>query len=739
MKKRTIGKRTGCMGLAVMLAAAAIFGKTQLGQAASTAWTKVNGVFVNSAGNEIEGAVLKGIDVSYHNEDIDWEQVKNSDIDYAIIRCGYGQDFESQDDKKWKEYADACVELGIPFGTYLYSYATTVSAAKSEAEHVLRVIEGYPLTYPVYYDMEDSKQSSTTAKRKAQMAEAFCSIIEEAGYQVGIYANTDWFTNKLTNSYFDTCDKWVAQYNATCKYTGSYRMWQCTSSGSVPGISTKVDLNFWFDEAPVYQGNVPSAAGNSAGSTGNLENGTNSTGTGNGNNGESGSTNMGNEETSSTGTGAGNGESGNIGNAGDGELNSTGTDANNGEFSGTSTGNGETNGTGTENTNNGESGGTNTGNGETNGTGTENANNGESGSTNTGNGETNGTGTDANNGESGSTNTGNGETNGTGTDANNGESGGTNTGNGETNSTGTENANNGESGSTNTGNGETNGTGTENSGTNGTNTGNLNNEESNSGNMGSENDNKADGTSKKLTISQNSLTLSYGGTSVLTASQEVTWASADKNIVKVSAKGKVTPVAVGETTITATAADSSEQTAECSVLITKPIKDTVISAIPNQTFTGKKICPEVTVTDGETTLVKGTDYKVTYTDNTAKGTASIQIKGKGYYTGTAQISFQIVAKEKLAAPVVSSISSENKTVTLKWKKVSKASGYEIYRATKKNGEYELKKKVQKNSKVSYQDKKLTKGKKYYYKIRAYRIVNGKKQYSSYTKVNIKVG
>lgn len=71
-------------------------------------------------------AELKIIDVSYHNGDIDWEKVKASGlVAGAILRCGYGQDMESQDDKKFKEYADACTKLGIPFGIYLYSYAKT--------------------------------------------------------------------------------------------------------------------------------------------------------------------------------------------------------------------------------------------------------------------------------------------------------------------------------------------------------------------------------------------------------------------------------------------------------------------------------------------------------------------------------------------------------------------------------------------------------------------------------------
>lgn len=217
----------------------------------STAWTKVNGSYVNDVGAVIPNAVAKGIDVSHHQGEIDWKKVKASDIDFAIVRCGYGQDLTSQDDKYWVANATACTENNIPFGTYIYSYATSKSMAVGEANHVLRLIKGYDLQYPIYYDLEDASQSGFSAQKLANIAEAFCSTIEAAGYKAAIYANTNWFTTKLTNPVFDNYDRWVAQYNSTCTYTKPYSMWQCTSTGSVPGISGNVDLNFVVQSEPL--------------------------------------------------------------------------------------------------------------------------------------------------------------------------------------------------------------------------------------------------------------------------------------------------------------------------------------------------------------------------------------------------------------------------------------------------------------------------------------------------------
>lgn len=182
---------------------------------------------------------LKVIDVSEHQGTIDWNTVKGN-IDGVILRCGYGDNITSQDDSQWKRNADECTRLGIPFGVYLYSYATTEAQARSEAEHVLRCISGYNLSYPVYLDLEEPGTQNGAISR----ANIFGDIIEAAGYSCGVYANTNWWTNYLVG--LERFTKWVAQYNSVCTYTGTYDMWQYTSSGYVPGISGAVDMNHCY-------------------------------------------------------------------------------------------------------------------------------------------------------------------------------------------------------------------------------------------------------------------------------------------------------------------------------------------------------------------------------------------------------------------------------------------------------------------------------------------------------------
>ena len=184
------------------------------------------------------------IDVSEHQGKIKWEKVK-ANIAGAILRCGYGSDIKSQDDEQFKRNADECTRLGIPFGVYLYSYADTEEEAKSEAAHVLRLIKGYKLDYPVYYDLEETGTEKGAVKR----AEIFGNIIEKAGYWCGVYANLYWWENHLKA--LERFTKWVAQYNSTCDYKGAnIDMWQYSSMGSVDGIAGRVDMNMCYRDFP---------------------------------------------------------------------------------------------------------------------------------------------------------------------------------------------------------------------------------------------------------------------------------------------------------------------------------------------------------------------------------------------------------------------------------------------------------------------------------------------------------
>lgn len=204
----------------------------------------------NPADTPTDQTVYNGIDVSHHQGTIDWDTVADQ-IDFAIIRCGYGDDLTDQDDKQWVHNADACTRLGIPFGVYIYSYALTDAQALSEAEHVLRLVEGYDPSLPIYLDLEDSSiLENCSTDDILRHTRIFCDAIEAAGYSVGVYANYNWWTNYLTSTEYDQWDRWIARYASSTGYSKDYTIWQYSSTGSINGISGNVDLNYWYGPLP---------------------------------------------------------------------------------------------------------------------------------------------------------------------------------------------------------------------------------------------------------------------------------------------------------------------------------------------------------------------------------------------------------------------------------------------------------------------------------------------------------
>lgn len=192
--------------------------------------------------------LAKGIDISNAGQGkiADWSKVAKN-IDFAVIKaCNCYQSDPNDADAEFKTNADACEKYGIPYGVYVYQYFTTVGKAKEAAEFTISLLKGRKLTYPVFLDLEEQKVADLGKAKILELAKTFCYYIEKAGYTFGVYANKNWFTNYLTDSWYDSKIKWLAQYNSTVTYTGKYDIWQYSSTGSVTGISGKVDMNFCY-------------------------------------------------------------------------------------------------------------------------------------------------------------------------------------------------------------------------------------------------------------------------------------------------------------------------------------------------------------------------------------------------------------------------------------------------------------------------------------------------------------
>ena len=196
---------------------------------------------------------MKGIDVSSHQGIINWGKVKNS-VDFAIIRLGYGDNVESQDDKQFLNNVKGCIDNGIPFGVYLYSYAKNLSGTESiasEVNHCLRQLNKISQKpFCVYLDMEDASTIYLKKIMLTNFALEFCKQITKAGYRAGIYANENWFKNYLNCSTIASYGYsiWCAKYSSNKpNITSNYDIWQYSDNGKIDGINGNVDMNELFN------------------------------------------------------------------------------------------------------------------------------------------------------------------------------------------------------------------------------------------------------------------------------------------------------------------------------------------------------------------------------------------------------------------------------------------------------------------------------------------------------------
>ena len=223
---------------------------------AEEATSEEDGIALLSMDALPDGATAQGIDVSEHQGRIDWDAVKASGIDFAILRVGFGApSFRGRVDYQFNRNISECERLGIPYGVYLYSYAWDDRQAAEEASMVIDCLSGHNPRLPVYYDLEDNSIIANGRQSGiASRAQVFCNRISAAGYKPGIYANLNWFNNILTDSVFKSgsWDHWIAQYNWRCDYTGKYSFWQYASNGRVPGINGNVDVNYAYVDVSLY-------------------------------------------------------------------------------------------------------------------------------------------------------------------------------------------------------------------------------------------------------------------------------------------------------------------------------------------------------------------------------------------------------------------------------------------------------------------------------------------------------
>lgn len=200
----------------------------------------------------------KGIDVSQWQGTIDWDKVKASGVQFAMLRAGWGQ---NNIDTQFVRNISECNRVGIPCGIYWFSYAYTEAMAVREAEYALAAVEPYKLDYPIAFDYEgDSVRYAKTkgvTPNKAHvsaLARAFCGRIEQGGYYAMVYTNPAYLSQYFDADIPKEFDIWLAQWptnpDPATKPAQAGGIWQYTSSGTVSGISGRVDLDAAYYDYP---------------------------------------------------------------------------------------------------------------------------------------------------------------------------------------------------------------------------------------------------------------------------------------------------------------------------------------------------------------------------------------------------------------------------------------------------------------------------------------------------------
>ena len=193
---------------------------------------------------------IKGIDVSKWNGNIDWTAVKNSGINFVIIRCGYRGSSTGVlvEDSMFRSNIQGAKAVGLKVGIYFFTQAISEAEAVEEASMVLSLISGYGVNYPIFIDTERANGRADGLDRATRTAvcRAFCETIRNGGYTAGVYASKAWFNDNLNYSSLSGYKIWLAQYASEPSFGNRYDMWQYSEKGSVSGISGKVDMNISY-------------------------------------------------------------------------------------------------------------------------------------------------------------------------------------------------------------------------------------------------------------------------------------------------------------------------------------------------------------------------------------------------------------------------------------------------------------------------------------------------------------
>lgn len=188
-----------------------------------------------------------GIDVSSWQSDIDFKKVKDSGVEFVIIRIGFGhKKGEIIYDNRFSEYLKSAKENGLRVGLYFYSYAKNVKESSEQAKWIIEALNGESLDLPIAFDWEifgGFNNYNLSLTDLNLIGEAFIKKINSAGYEGMLYSSKYYLENMWNLNEYKT---WLAHYIDKTNYKGEYYIWQLSNTGKVNGIKGDVDLDILY-------------------------------------------------------------------------------------------------------------------------------------------------------------------------------------------------------------------------------------------------------------------------------------------------------------------------------------------------------------------------------------------------------------------------------------------------------------------------------------------------------------
>ena len=214
---------------------------------------------INGLKSYSDGSIA-GIDVSSYNGDIDWASVKNSGIDFAMIRIGgrgYGESGVLYSDDNAIQNINNAKANGIKVGVYFFSQAINETEAIEEADYIYSLLNGTKLDFPIGFDWETiendtARTDNVTPQELTACARAFCDRVRELGDTPVIYSESYELYNRYNLQSLSDIDIWYCEYAETPNFNYEFSMWQYSKTGTINGIDGPVDLNICFTDIADY-------------------------------------------------------------------------------------------------------------------------------------------------------------------------------------------------------------------------------------------------------------------------------------------------------------------------------------------------------------------------------------------------------------------------------------------------------------------------------------------------------